>query len=361
MSKSKSEKSQQDSASSGGKKTVPINHLILKRVNDLKAMVGNLSESSTSDSGTDSELTTEVHRQSTEIIAIRQQLRDFQQSMLADFCNALDERLTQRPNLASTAASRITDHLSSDPQPSPALTRNESPPINQNPVPEASATVDQDGEEGLKEETWESIRSAFLNDHDIEEADELLSDVRSEVSKSTGIDASQQDPFPEDQHVAADDFEEVDLLEVQQYEVVSDLTTLDKAQLRETVENQERVISVLIRKLQVRHNSRPTMTQEQLAVVQALAEEDLAAEIRETLAVLHDLQRQGELELSLERARLSRRRTNLDQLAERIEGRARTLGVTIKDDGTIEDATTADRGTGSKSRRWLGAMGFGNS
>lgn len=356
MPKSKSEKSQRPAAE-GGKKSVPINHVILKRVTDLKTMVGDLAEHQNAESETDRQLTSEVYRQTAEITAIREQLQQFQETVLTELCDALDQRLAGQPACAEPIAATIRTET---PQPEvPPSTFPDREPL-QTDRSKAEGTDEENT--GLGENTWASIRSAFLEGHSIDQADDPASAhrVASTEECSSGKSApaeAVEDENQESDPVDADD----DLLEIQDYEVVADLASLDEGQLRVTVENQERVISVLLRKLQVRQNRRPTMTQEQLAAVQELAEEELATEIRDTLSILRDLQRQGELELSLERARLSRRRTDLDQLAERIEGRARTLGVTINEDGTIDDVKAADRGTGSKSRRWLGAMGFGNS
>lgn len=342
------------SAAADGKKSVPINHVILKRVTDIKAMVGDLAESRNSAAATDQQLTTEVQRQSSELVAIKDQLQEFQQNILAEFCVALDERLANQP------VQETPSELPTQPQslrPSQHFVQSEShSPAEPDGQDQSNANDDAENS-GLKEDTWASIRSAFLVGHQIDAEEDPASDPAISATESEVSNQQQQLDSVPDSEVA----EEPSLVEIDGYEVVADLDSLDEPELRETVENQERVISMLIRKLQTRQINRPTMTPEQLAAVQELAEEDLALEIRETLAILHDLQRQGELELSLERARLSRRRTDLDQLQERIEGRARTLGVVIKDDGTIDDIKAAERGLGSKSRRWLGAMGFGEN
>ena len=86
--------------------------------------------------------------------------------------------------------------------------------------------------------------------------------------------------------------------------------------------------------------------------------ENLAAQVTQTLQQLDELARIGELELSLERARLARHVNQLDDSRRLIEHHARQLGLTLTDDGTLSNPQkSAVRGSGS--RRWLSKLGFG--
>lgn len=379
---------QAESGSAKSKKTAPINHVILKRIGDLKKLVADLSDAKDGSVTAALDVGTEIQKQSSEIEALRNELQNFQSGILSSFCDALDERLTQ-PSVELGRLAREERIHTAEESAKPALLTESpaseaSPAVTQSPKKNTSAekAAGDDGESspGLKADTWEAIRSAFLNEHEVEtvpgsgDATQFdLSQIQSGAlagDNSTG-DGSASAQLDIDQRsglsavsslMHLDNVEDSeDDLDFKHSDIIADLDSLDESTLRSVIDKQEQLILGLIRRLRTRYNNRPTMTGEQLATVQDLAGEELSAEIRQTLTVLHSQQRQGELELSLERAKLSRRRTELDQLEARIEGRARTLGVTINENGSLEDATAVDRGTGSKSRRWLGAMGFGDS
>ena len=65
----------------------------------------------------------------------------------------------------------------------------------------------------------------------------------------------------------------------------------------------------------------------------------------------------GELELSLERARLSRQVSQLDNSRRLIEHNARQLGFTLEENGTLSNPDKVIL-RGSGSRRWLSKLGF---
>lgn len=387
MSKSKNSNPDQPAVTAAkGKKTAPINHVILKRIGDLKTLVADLVVSNDDKAMAGLDLGNEIQKQASEIEALKSELQKFQSGLLGSFCDALDKRLIQSAPVADSAAcenQNVEPETSSDSQTSAPSTL----PKNFSPIglpadaflknnDAASEKKDQSAEDrlaeerspGLKEETWESIRSAFLIEHEVPTEGEPSSAVSADavvgidLAKEESDNAISETTNNDGSRTHTDNIEDTeDDLDFKHSDIIADLDSLDEDTLRSVVKKQEQLILGLIRRLRTRYNNRPTMTVEQLESVQDLADDTLATEIRETLAVLHSQQRQGELELSLERAKLSRRRTELEQLEARIDGRARTLGVTINDEGALEDAPVADRGTGTKSRRWLGAMGFGNS
>lgn len=360
-----------DSAKS--KKTAPINHVILKRIGDLKTLVADLADSNEDKAMAGLDLGQEIHKQTSEIEALRNELHKFQSGILGSFCAALDERLIQpaantdppAKNGAPKDLPKTELREDSEAAAKTALTKNSGTPDD--------ADTKDDSPAGLNLNSWESIRSAFLEEHEIE-TDTVSSTASKTADRDNDNSAISElgtvereegqslNSLDETLPTHTDNVEDTeDDLDFKHSDIIADLDSLDETTLRSVVEKQEQLILGLIRRLRTRYNNRPTMTCEQLESVQGLADEGLAEEIRNTLAVLHSQQRQGELELSLERAKLSRRKTELEQLEARIEGRARTLGVTINENGDLEDASVAERGTGTKSRRWLGAMGFGNS
>ena len=361
MSKPKTSPSgQQATDSAKGKKTAPINHVILKRIGDLKALVSDLVDSNEDKAIADLDLGQEIHKHASEIEALRNEMHQFQSGILSSFCDALDQRLQQSSVVSTVTAIQQKTALSV--------------PAVEPKVVESNSSSEEELTEGLEETSWESIRSAFLVEHEITpDADgasttdnsiEAVQPADADFSAGTLEDRALEDSLQTTEDSAAFDktTEDCDAdLDFKHSDIIADLDSLDESMLKSLVTKQEQFISELICRLRAKHDSRPTMTAEQLESVQQFADEPLAEEIRNTLAVLNDQQRQGELELSLERAKLSRRHTELDQLEARIAGRARTLGVTITDNGDLAEAAVTERGTGTKSRRWLGAMGFGNT
>ena len=86
--------------------------------------------------------------------------------------------------------------------------------------------------------------------------------------------------------------------------------------------------------------------------------QELAAQVLQTLEQLNELARVGELELSLERARLARQINQLDHSRQLIKHNARQIGLTLEEDGTVSNPQKLTlRNTGS--RRWLSKLGFG--
>ena len=86
--------------------------------------------------------------------------------------------------------------------------------------------------------------------------------------------------------------------------------------------------------------------------------EELAAQVLQTLQQLNELARIGELELSLERARLSRQVNQLAHTRQLLEHNARQIGLTIEEDGTVLNPQNLTLRNGG-SRRWLSKLGFG--
>lgn len=138
-----------------------------------------------------------------------------------------------------------------------------------------------------------------------------------------------------------------------------DPETLDLQELRAVFYERETFISTLIGKLRHLHQKGSTpRPAEELRNMAELLPDELAAEVRQTLAQLDQISRIGELELSLERARLARQVNQLDNSRQIIEHNARQLGLQLADDGTIvnpEKLTMQKAG----SRRWLSKLGFG--
>ena len=140
---------------------------------------------------------------------------------------------------------------------------------------------------------------------------------------------------------------------------VVDPDSLSDTELRQVFLEREELISTLIGRLRQSHQqSSGHLPAEKLNAMAEHLPEDLAAQVMQTLQQLDELARIGELELSLERARLSRQVGKLDESRQLLEHHARQLGLTLTLDGTVSNPPkSANRG--SSSRRWLSKLGFG--
>ncbi|MBC7964800.1 MAG: hypothetical protein H7Z17_02650 [Fuerstia sp.] len=138
-----------------------------------------------------------------------------------------------------------------------------------------------------------------------------------------------------------------------------DVESLNERELRAAFYEREAFILTLIGRLRHQHQkSSGHLPADQLKSMAGHLPEDLALQVLQTLQQLDELARIGELELSLERARLSRQVSQLNDSRHVIEHNARQMGLTLAADGTLSNPhkqTTRSSG----SRRWLSKLGFG--
>lgn len=207
--------------------------------------------------------------------------------------------------------------------------------------PELEAPQDEEesaSDDGLN--PWEQIKNAILESHEevVEPAEQTSESVVAAVEDDSPID------------------EECGVL----FELVSqdDIDDMDESRLRALVIDQERIISRLARRVQQKSRRDLQLTPEQLQECAKNLPDELAVRVEATLQTLDEQARLGELELSLERARISRQLSQLEETRNIVESNARHLGMEIDSDGKIEGSTAVSRIAGSKGRRWLGALGF---
>jgi hypothetical protein len=134
---------------------------------------------------------------------------------------------------------------------------------------------------------------------------------------------------------------------------------LDEQELRAAFYEREEFITKLISRLRHQYQkSNAHLPAEQLKHMAEHLPQELAAQVLQTLEQLNELARVGELELSLERARLARQINQLDHSRQLIKHNARQIGLTLDEDGTVSNPQKLTlRNTGS--RRWLSKLGFG--
>lgn len=132
------------------------------------------------------------------------------------------------------------------------------------------------------------------------------------------------------------------------------------AELRDAFREREVFIATLIARIR-RQQEMATgqLSAEQLRTLVAELPEELANQVKHTLKQMDDLARMGELELSMERARIARQLNELEHSRMIIERNARQLGWALNPNGTISPPAQQLARTSSSSRRWLGKLGFG--
>ncbi|MFO0999309.1 MAG: hypothetical protein U0936_03155 [Planctomycetaceae bacterium] len=130
-------------------------------------------------------------------------------------------------------------------------------------------------------------------------------------------------------------------------------------ELRDAFREREAFITTLIARIRRQQESATgQLSAEQLRSLAEDLPDELAEQVRHTLKQMDDLARMGELELSLERARIARQVNQLAHSRQLLERNARQMGMIVNADGTIVHGPN-QVGRGSGSRRWLGKLGFG--
>lgn len=138
-----------------------------------------------------------------------------------------------------------------------------------------------------------------------------------------------------------------------------DPETVSDQELRDAFREREAFITTLIARIRRQQESATgQLSAEQLRTLAEELPDELAEQVRHTLKQMDDLARMGELELSLERARIARQVNQLAHSRQLLERNARQMGMIVNADGSIVHGPN-QAGRGSGSRRWLGKLGFG--
>jgi hypothetical protein len=138
-----------------------------------------------------------------------------------------------------------------------------------------------------------------------------------------------------------------------------DPESVSDQELRDAFREREAFITTLIARTRRQQESATgQLSPEQLRSLADELPDELAEQVRHTLKQMDDLARMGELELSLERARIARQVNQLAHSRQLLERNARQMGMIVNADGTIVHGPN-QAGRGSGSRRWLGKLGFG--
>ncbi len=278
----------------------------------------------------------EVLKTLTEIMFQSAGSRDIPADVIEKAFSGVEERLMARlDEVAGNSAA--TPNSSSPASPGPISTRtgHGSPMKLQN----AASSVTR---------SWEQIKSEMMTKGELTESS---STVKSQKPATALPEVAQ---LTSDRHFR---LPEQDLsLEIPR---AIDPETVSDQELRDAFREREAFITTLIARIRRQQESATgQLSAEQLRSLAEELPEELAEQVRHTLKQMDDLARMGELELSLERARIARQVNQLAHSRQLLERNARQLGMIVNADGTIVHGPN-QAGRGSGSRRWLGKLGFG--
>ena len=278
----------------------------------------------------------EVLKTLTEIMFQSAGSRDISADAIEKAFSGVEERLMSRiEGIAGNAVPTQSSPAATSLGPVATRTGNGSPMKLQN----AASSVSR---------SWEQIKNEMMNKAELTE-----SSSASKPQKSAAA-------LPEVAQLTSDRhfrLPEQDLsLEIPRAidpEVVSD------QELRDAFREREAFITTLIARIRRQQESATgQLSADQLRTLAEELPDKLAEQVRHTLMQMDDLARMGELELSLERARIARQVNQLAHSRQLLERNARQMGMIVNADGAIVHGPN-QAGRGSGSRRWLGKLGFG--
>lgn len=194
--------------------------------------------------------------------------------------------------------------------------------------------------------SWEQIRNEMMTRSDFGDASEAADRKVEQLPEVAPLSSDRHFRLPEQDPT----------LEVPK---ALDPDVLSHEELRDAYREREAFVTTLIARIRRQQESmQGTLSKEQLRELVTELPEELAIQVRQTLKQMEDLARMGELELSLERARVARQVNQLEHTRQILEHNAKQLGMTLNPDGSIAlNKNPVNRN--SSSRRWLGKLGFG--
>ena len=278
----------------------------------------------------------EVLKTLTEIMFQSAGSRDIPADAIEKAFSGVEERLMARLD-AVAGSGAATPNSSSTASPGPIATRTAqgSPMKLQN----AASSVTR---------SWEQIKSEMMTKGELTES----SSIARPQKPATALPEVAQ--LTSDRHFR---LPEQDLsLEIPK---AIDPEAVSDQELRDAFREREAFITTLIARIRRQQESATgQLSAEQLRTLAEELPDELAEQVRHTLKQMDDLARMGELELSLERARIARQVNQLAHSRQLLERNARQMGMIVNADGTIVHGPN-QAGRGSGSRRWLGKLGFG--
>ena len=278
----------------------------------------------------------EVLKTLTEIMFQSAGSRDISADAFEKAFSGVEERLMSRiEGIAGSAVPTQSSPAATSPGPVATRTGNGSPMKLQN----AASSVTR---------SWEQIKHEMMNKGELTEPSSASKPQKSAAAlpEVAQLTSDRHFRLPE-QDLSLEIPKAIDP------EVVSD------QELRDAFREREAFITTLIARIRRQQESATgQLSADQLRTLAEELPDELAEQVRHTLKQMDDLARMGELELSLERARIARQVNQLAHSRQLLERNARQMGMIVNADGTIVHGPN-QAGRGSGSRRWLGKLGFG--
>lgn len=278
----------------------------------------------------------EVLKTLTEIMFQSAGSRDIPADAIEKAFSGVEERLMARLDAVAGNAAAIPNSSSAS-SPGPIATRTG--PSGPMKLQNAASSVTR---------SWEQIKSEMMTKGELTESSSTVKPQK----PATALPEVAQ--LTSDRHFRLPEQDlSLELPKAIDPEAVSD------QELRDAFREREAFITTLIAR--IRRQQEAATGQLSAEQLRSLAEElpdELAEQVRHTLKQMDDLARMGELELSLERARIARQVNQLTHSRQLLERNARQMGMIVNADGSIVHGPN-QAGRGSGSRRWLGKLGFG--
>lgn len=272
----------------------------------------------------------ELERQSASMQGITAELQQFGQRFTADVAGAVDAAFDR-------AIRRSADVVAAEPPASGDVADTAAVDRQSNGLVEAPA-------DGPVESSWAMIRQAML-------------DSSADESESPGAD---DDPVTEEQGLVEEMQESCPPQDFVEFAIPEpfDCETIEDEDLRAAFREREEILRQLSARLRQRLQPVATIPTEQLKEMAESLPDDLRECVTRSLGQLNEQLRLTELELSLERARMARQRTTIEETRATVENTARRLGYSVAEDGTLEGTpdTVDSRRSGG---RWIRVLGFG--
>jgi hypothetical protein len=226
---------------------------------------------------------------------------------------------------------------------------DECPKADAAPVPVDDGGGRQEKSKVPVDQSWNAIRQAVL-----ESAAEEVADSREDKAPVEQIDVA-----PLEAHQTAGG-ESGGTIEPVHFDIPEpiDITTVNDQNLRDAILAREGIMRVMASRLRQRIELAAPISTAQLRELADELPEEFRDHARHTLALLDGQLRLTELELSLERARLGRQMSQLEESQAAIRSTARQLGCNVLEDGTLEGTVPTSDGSGT-GRRWMRVLGFG--
>ena len=192
------------------------------------------------------------------------------------------------------------------------------------------------------ESSWEAIRNAFLDD------EEPKPSPSEQLSETQTFGPEVEDEI--EQHLLPE-FELPETLDPAQ---------LSETELRDEFLHRETLLRTLVGRLRHSKTRVPSISLDELQSHADQLPGEMTQRIESNLAIIDEQLRLGELELSLERARVARQLSQLQTTRQQLESNARQMGLAIDEDGVIQADPNNTQQSSKSGRKWLGAMGFGS-